>query len=168
MPSSLTPYRSRFATGPYRFFPARGASEAELLEYRDYVINPWSVVRNGHMSRIGQAMWYLLGRQWSEFDYSVAFDGVRGAFLRELDIGETGSVVRPVTNEVDPAVEAEVIALVKRRWTPKVFPDNPDPRIKAAAQVAHDRLNYRLEQISWREKRHQLGLHFAIGGTGLV
>ncbi len=150
------------------FFPPTESPEYQLLAFRDRAINPWSVVRNAHMGRIGQAMWYLLGRQWSEFDYQAAFDGVRGAFLRDISQDDTSTVVRPVTNEVDPAVEAEVIALVKRRWTPKVFPDNPDPRIKAAAQVAHDRLNYRLEQISWREKRHQLGLHFAIGGTGLV
>lgn len=154
---------------PGKFFPPIGAPENELLDYRDRVINRWSVYRNRHMGRIGLSMAYVLGRQWSEIDYAAAFDGIRGVVLREMgDEGLNNTIVRPVTNEIDPGVEAEVIALVKRRWTPKVYPQNNDPRIKAAAQVAHDRLNYRLEQLLWREKRHQLGYHFAVTGLGLV
>lgn len=151
-----------------RFFPPKGRPEAEILAYRDRrLINPWSLYRNQHMARIGLAMWYGLGRQWSEIDYSAAFDGFRGAVLRELDDDDVNPV-RPVTNEIDPLVDDELVSLVKRRWAPKAIPSSNDPEIKAAAQVATDWLNYRLEQLGWNQKRYNLGLHFALGGTGLI
>lgn len=154
----------------FRFFPELGAPENELLEFRDRIINPWSARRNMHMGRIGLSMAYFLGQQWSELDYTVAFDGVRGAFLRDMSDDDDISPVRPVTNKIDPMVEAEVIALVKRQWTPKVVPLGQDPRLKAAAQVAKDRLEFRLSpaQLNWREKRHQLALNFPIAGTSLL
>lgn len=149
----------------YRGFPEKGAPESEILAYRDRLMNRWSIVRNAHMGRIALSFWYHMGRQWSEFDPDGAFDGVRGSILRMIK--EDGGP-RPVTNIISPPVEEEVIALVKRGWVPKVTPSSNDPRIKAAAQVSNDSLNYRLEQIAWPEKRHQLGFNYVVGGTGLV
>ena len=149
----------------YRGFPEKGAPESEILAYRDRLMNRWSIVRNAHMGRIALSFWYQMGRQWSEFDPDSAFDGVRGSVLRMIK--EDGGP-RPVTNIISPPVEEEVIALVKRGWVPKVVPSSNDPRIKAAAQVANDSLNYRLTQISWPEKRHQLGFNYVVGGTALV
>lgn len=150
------------------YFPDIGAPEAELLAYRDRLINPWSIFRNQHVGRAGLAISYFLGRQWAELDTSIAFQGVRGAFIREMSDDETGMSVRPVDNIIDPGVEAEVIALVKRGWTPKVAALSNDPQMKAAAQYAHDRLNSLLERQHWPEKRHILGLNFALSGTGLM
>lgn len=163
--ATAVPTRTGFGA---RFFPPEGAPESELLEYRDRVINRWSLYRNQHMGRIGLAMSYFLGDQWAQLDTAAAFDGVRGVVLRTALDDDVDSIVRPVTNEIDPAVEQEVIALVKRRWTPKNTPTNNDPRIKAAAQVSNDIVNYRLEQLSWPEKRHQTGLIFATGGTSHI
>lgn len=148
-----------------RFFPPVGSSEADLLAYRDRVINRWSIVRNQNMGRAALSVWYMLGRQWAEFDYAAAFDGVRGAIIRDM---ENSDLPRPITNQISPAIEAEVIALVKKGWIPKVTPQDTDPSIKAAAQISNDILNYRLEELSWPEKRHELGLHFAATGTGLI
>lgn len=160
-------YQSSFAADPRGvFFPPKDSAESDLLTFRDRLINRWSVYRNMHMGRIGLALWYFLGRQWSTLDYEAAFEGVRGAILREAD--DDAGIVRPVTNEIDPAVEQEVIALVKRRWEPQVVPTSNDPKIKAAAQVAEDMLKYRHAQLSWPEKRHQHGLFFCTSGTGLV
>ena len=153
------------ATRDDKFFPPVGAPEAEILKFRDRVINRWSIYRNRHMARVALSIWYYIGRQWSELDIDAAYDGVRGAILRDMDIGNE---IRPITNEVDPAVEQEVIALVKGEWIPKCVATSNDPRIKAAAQVSQDSINYRLEQQSWSEKRHQLGLYYATTGTGLI
>lgn len=148
-----------------RFFPPKGASESDLLSIRDRTINRWSTYRNQHMGRIALSFWYYLGRQWATFDAEAAFDGVRGAILREVDDGD---IPRPVTNEISPAMEEEMIALVGRKWVVTNTPTSNDPRIKAAAQVAKDQLNYRLEQIKWPKKRRQAALHFAVGGTGIL
>ena len=148
-----------------RFFPNQYASEADILRFRDRVINRWSTYRNQHMGRIALSFWYYLGRQWAEFDAEAAFDGVRGAILRDVD---TSDLPRPVTNEISPAMEEEMIALVGRKWVATNTPTSNDPRIKAAAQVAKDQLNYRLEQLKWPMKRRQTALHFAVGGTGLI
>src|SRR5467141_2871458 len=118
-----------------RFFPPVGSPESELLAFRDRIINRWSIYRNMHMGRVALSIWYYLGRQWAEFDYAAAFDGVRGAIIRDM---ENSDLPRPITNQISPAVEAEVIALVKKGWVPKVAPNNNDPHIKAAAQVAND------------------------------
>lgn len=165
MPSNFSFHRQpaslSSANPDARLFPEIGGPEANLLTFRDRIINPWSQYWNYHMARIGLSMSYFLGRQWASLDIDTVFEGVRGVAIRQaIDDGE----VRPVTNELDPAVEQEVIALVKRKWTPKVTPSSDDPRIKAAAQVSNDQLNYRLEQIAWREKRHRTGLIFATGG----
>jgi hypothetical protein len=148
-----------------RFFPAQNASEADLLRFRDRIINRWSTYRNQHMGRIALSFWYYLGRQWAELDAEAAFDGVRGSILRDVD---TSDLPRPVTNEISPAMEEEMIALVGRKWIATNTPTSNDPRIKAAAQVAKDQLNYRLEQLQWQRKRRQTALHFAVGGTGLI
>lgn len=150
---------------PARFFPSKGAPESEILAYRDRRINRFSLFRNSHVGRGALSMWYYLGKQWSEFDIDAAFDGVRGSIIRT--IREDGHV-RPVTNEISPAVEQEVIALVQRGWLPKVTPGSNDPRIKAAAQVNHDILNYQLKRMQWDEKRRQLGVNFVTGGTGII
>lgn len=149
-----------------RFFPPVGAPQNEILDYRDRVINPWSSYRNQQMARVSMWMWYFLGRQWATLDYQAAFDGARGAILRSaLDDGD---IPRPVTNEIDPAVESTVIALVKREWTASVTPSSNDPAIKAAAQVAKDQLQFRLDELLWPEKRHQHALHYTVTGTGLL
>lgn len=152
-----------------RFFPAKGSPQAELLWYRDRLMNRWAALRNMTMARIAINTWYFLGKQWANIDYASAFQGARGLLVRELS--EDEFPVRPVTNEVDPSVEQEIISLVKRQWQPKVVPTSNDPAIKAAAQVSNDQLNYRLNgrgQLSWPEKRHELGLHYSITGTGLI
>lgn len=152
----------------YRYFPAIGAPENEILEYRDRLINPWSMFRNSFMGQAGLGIAYFLGHQWAELDPTVAFEGFRGAFIRDMMDEETGTAVRPVDNLIDPGVEAEVIALVKRGYIPKVVATENDPKIKAAAQVSHDRLNYTLEEMKWPEKRHRHALYFALTGTGLL
>lgn len=148
-----------------RFFPPKGAAESDILAYRDRQINRFSLYRNSHIGRVALSIWYYLGRQWAEFDMESSFDGIRGSILRVLaDDGH----LRPVTNEIAPAVEQEVIALVKRGWVPKVTPGSNDPRIKAAAQVSHDILNYQLKRMEWAQKRRQLGVNFVTGGTGII
>lgn len=168
-----TSTRSRSRTTSYSpaadprgaWFPPVNSSEVDLLSYRDRIINPWSVYRNQHMGRIGLAFWYFLGKQWAELDTNAAFDGVRGSLLRDISDGER---VCPVTNECDPIIEAEVIALCGKSWTPKAAANSNDPKDKAAAQVTTDWINYRLRQLSWPEKRHQLGLFFAAGGNAML
>lgn len=149
-----------------RCFPDIGASEYDLLEFRDRVINRYSVLRNMHMARAALDIWYYLGKQWATIDYAASFDGVRGALIQ--DLSESDFYPRPVTNEVDPAVEQTVISIVKRQWTARAVPTSKDPAIKAAAQVQTDLLQYRLEALCWPEKRHQYGLHYATVGTGLL
>jgi hypothetical protein len=161
--------RSNFSsssTGPV-IFPKRGAPEADLLYYRDRLINPWSMYRNRHMADVGLWMWYFLGQQWASVDYEAAFDGARASLIRDMRSGPNG-MPRPVTNEVDPAVEQAVIALVKRQWTGKATPTSSDPAIKAAAQCSSDMLQHRLESVSWPEKRHQHAFHYVVTGTGLL
>lgn len=153
------------ATSSDRFFPPLGSPQEELLHFRDRVINRWSMYRNRHMGRIALSFWYHLGRQWAEFDAEAMFDGVRGAILRDADMSQ---VPRPVINEIDYAMEAEMVKLASRKWIPTITPTSKDPRIKAAAQVAKDQLNYRLEQLEWGMKRRMNALHFGVGGTGLL
>lgn len=121
--------------------------------------------RNRHMGRIALSFWYHLGRQWAEFDAEAMFDGVRGAILRDADVSQ---VPKPVINEIGEAMEAEMVSLASRKWIPNLVPSSNDPRIKAAAQVAKDQLNYRLEQLEWPLIRRMSALHFAVGGTGLL
>lgn len=155
------------STRDSRFFPAEGSSEADLLEFRDRLINPWSIYRNQRMAEIGLWMWYFLGKQWASLDYESAFDGIRGSILRDDESGPYG-MPRPVTNEIDPAVEQAVITFVKRQWTAKVTPQSPDPAIKAAAQCATDMIQHRLDTLLWPEKRYQHAFHYAVTGTGLL
>src|SRR5271169_3385039 len=135
-----------------RFFPPVGAPEGDILRYRDRMINRWSIYRNMHMGSAALWIWYYLGRHWSQLDFEASFDGVRGSILRDMDYAD---LPRPVTNEIDPAVEQEVINQVMNKWTPKIQASSSDPKIKAAAQVSTDALNYRLEQLNWPEKAHQ-------------
>ena len=169
LPSSRRPHpRKAPSTCPAtsrRLLPPVGAPEADILRYRDRRINRWSIHRNMHMGRIALSIWYYLSRQWASFDLEASFDGVRGAILRDLD---SADLPRPITNYVDPAVEQEIISLIKHEWIPKVYPTSNDPSIKAAAQVAEDLLNYKLTKLHWPEKRHLHALYFAVGGTGLI
>lgn len=167
--SILNPSTS--ATSPthdHRVFPPHGASEADLLHFRDRVINPWSMYRNKRMADVALWMWFYLGQQWTDIDPVSAFDGVRGAILQESDLDMPADMPRPVTNTIDPAVEQAVIALVQRKWTAKATPTSSDPAIKAAAQVSTDSLQYRLDVLRWPEKRQQHAFHYALAGTGLL
>lgn len=172
MPDVLDVMHSPGASGIDRYderiFPPEGAEEAKLLDYRDRLINRWSVYRNSHMARIGLGIWYHLGKQWAELDPHSIFDGVRGVAIREMDDDDDDVRVRPVTNEIDPAIEAELLALVKRRWNFKITPTSNDPSIKAAAKISADVLNSRLETLKVNEERLQHGLTFAVTGTGLI
>lgn len=153
------------ATREDHFFPPVGAPESDILRYRDRRINRWSLHRNMHIGRIALSIWYYLSKQNASFDLEASFDGVRGAVLRDLD---TSDLPKPITNYVDPAIEQEIISLIKHEWIPKVYPKSNEPSIKAAAQVAEDLLNYKLEKLHWPEKRHMHALYFAVGGTGLI
>lgn len=149
-------------------FPPKGALESDLLRYRDRLINPWSIYRNSRLAQVAQDFCYYLGQQWSECDTDGAFDGIRGAILRGSNFGMPDNMPQPTTNEVDPTVEQTVLAMVRREWTFKSVPKSNDPAIKAAAQVATDVMQSRLEALRWPEKRQQHGFQFVLGGTGLI
>lgn len=165
-----TPRATSPASGLHHaVFPPHGASEADLLAFRDRVINPWSQYRNRRMQEIALWMSFYLGQQWVDIDPHAAFDGVRGALLSDSDLDMPDDMPRPVTNEIDLGIEQSVIALVQRKWTIAVDPtSSSDPAIKAAAQMATDIAQHRLDVLHWPEKRVQHAFHFALGGTGLI
>lgn len=152
----------------HRCFPERGADEPSLLSFRDRIINPWSAYRNSHLADVALWISYYLGRQWLDRDVEGSFGGVRGALLRDSTHDMPIDMPRPVTNEVDPAVEQTVISLVQRKWTASAKQNSSDPAMKAAAQVATDLTQFRLDTLDWPTKRHEHACYFTVGGTGLI
>ncbi len=151
--------------GNYFRFPAADASDEEIESYMDRHFAPHARYRDRHLERINRSLWYIIGKQWAELDQDILVEGARGYALREMEDSGEVELPKPVTNFIAPAVDVEFATLSKRQWVPKIPTYSRDPRLEAAAKVAHDVLNDRLKKLYWEDLRDQFILDCISMGT---
>lgn len=148
--------------------PAFGASDTELLEFRDRFFNFKSVWRCRVMDRMARANYYQIGRQWIELDVDVLFDNSRGYAFRDILPPDGVQMPRPVLNYVTASVEIELSALGKRQLVPAVLTTSTDPRLEAAAKAAKEILEHRLHENNWPELRELVTFLTIVCGVGCL
>lgn len=150
-----------------RRFPDLQATEQEIKEYHKRHFSQYSAYRSRHLQRITEALYYEIGRQWIQLDKEALYEGVRGyAYADQVDEAGT-QLPRPVTNMIAPAIDVEFATLSKRQWVPKIPSYYRDPRLSAAAKVAEDVLNDKLEKLGWEDLRDRFILNLAKMGTSI-
>lgn len=151
----------------YRF-PTLNADDDYIISFRDRYFQQYSSYRNKHLTRLALSMYYEMGRQWIERDWEQTFEGLRGFAFREMQSTAQVELPRPVTNRIAPAIDIEFATLSKRQWKPKVVSNTRDPRLQAAAKVADDVLNDRLDKLNWPDKRDKFIKNVILFGTGIM
>lgn len=151
-----------------RRFPKVGASEEDVIAYKDNFFSEQATYRDRHMQRICRNIYYEMGRQWVELDTQVMPEGGRGYVFKEMSVEGDIELPRPVDNQIAPAVDVEFATLSKRQWTPKVVTFSRDPRAEASAKVSNDILNDRLEKIHWPDIRDRFIRNLIVHGTAIL
>jgi hypothetical protein len=151
----------------YRF-PALDASDEDIQAFQERHFTSESRYRCRHLERINRSLWYILGKQWAELDLETLAESARGYALKEMEESGDVELPRPVTNHIAPAIDVEFATLSKRQWIPKIPTYSRDPRLEAAAKVAHDVLNDRLRKLYWEDLRDQFILDCISMGTATM
>lgn len=148
------------------FIPQQGAEEKELLDLKEKWFNDDGTFRNYILEEMCKALHYAIGNQWIELDTRLIRGGSGGYKFKQKDPG--ARYPKPTTNLVGSSVEVEMSSLAKRELVPNVLTTSKDPRIQAAARVAKEVLNYRLEQTFWQSKREEVTYLSIVTGTGIM
>jgi len=152
-------------------FPDIEAEPSETLAYRDRWFAYESTARSYWLQRVAMNLSYEAGDQWKELDRPALVDGVRGFALRRArGMGGTGrnNLPKPVANYISSAAEVEISSLGKRELTANVISLSRDPRHEAAAKVAKEILEHRLQEMHWPELREEAIFLFVVTGTAII
>lgn len=168
MASNLLPFTQTSRRGIRNVVPGPEAGAAECRDFFERWCNFRSTYRNRHMARMARNLHYLYGRQWIELDTEVLLETARGFAFRDIRGGGYDGLPRPVTNYIDPAVETEIAALGKKEYKPNVIATSNHPKVIAAARLAKQILEYRMDQLGWPDLRDLFTLILVATGTGIM
>lgn len=132
--------------------PDLGAPVEELQAYRDKAFSKSNILRVRRLEDKVRNLLYFYGRQWIELDASSLVSGSRGFVFRNIKNSDK-DIPRPVSNYIAPAVNMELSSLGRRQLTANVLARSRDPRAEAAAEVAKEILEDRLQKLSWPDLR---------------
>lgn len=147
--------------------PALDCDPSELLAYRDDAFGDRNTLRCRKLENAARNLLYFYGKQWIELDPQMLVNGARGYSFREMQTSSR-EIPKPTGNLISGAVDIEMAALGRRQLTAKVMPISRDPRSEAAAQVAEDILQDRLQKLHWADIREHFTFLTIVTSMGIL